>query len=269
MDIIAFQPELRPALPDVFASKDYREFRATLIEMDRILSVSGMEHGFIVRQIKKLEERDGHRLSPRSAQRHGRTFRLALRSGILLGITGTSFRKLSRQVADSLLFQWFTHTSFVDGVRPISKSTLERFEKIFPVDELATFIHKLTGAAADQTLANKLLYRETALRFDQIFADTTCVKANIHFPVDWVLLRDAARTLVGSIVQIRKCGLRHRIGPPEKFIREMNKLCIEMTHTRKRKDGKKVRKNVLRRMKKLMKTIKAHAAIRPLPSRKA
>jgi hypothetical protein len=259
MYIITFQPELRPALPCVFASKDYREFRATLVEMDRILTVSGIENRFIARQIKRLEKREGNPLSARCAQRHGRTFRLALRYGILLAITEGSFRKLSRQVADSLLFQWFTHTSFVDGVRPVSKSSLERFEKIFPDDELPKLIHELTRAAADVTTASKLLYRETALRFDQIFADTTCVKANIHFPVDWVLLRDATRTLVGAIVQIRKQGLRHRIGPPEKFIREINKLCIEMTHTRKRKDGKKVRKKIFRRMKKLMKTVESHA----------
>ncbi len=104
MDIITFQPELRPALPCVFASKDYREFRAILVEMDRILSVSGMENRFIARQINALEKRDGKCLSARRAQRHGRTFRLALRYGILLAITGDSFRKLSRQVADSLLF---------------------------------------------------------------------------------------------------------------------------------------------------------------------
>jgi hypothetical protein len=259
VDIITFQPELRPALPCVFASKDYREFRATLVEMDRILSIPGMENRFIARQINTLEKRDGKRLSARRAQRHGRTFRLALRYGILLAITGVSFRKLSRQVADSLLFQWFTHTSFVDGVRPVSKSTLERFEKLFPDGELVPLIHELTGAAADQVAANELLCRETALRFDEIFADTTCVKANIHFPVDWVLLRDAARTLTGAIALIRQRGLRHRIGPPEKFIREMNKLCIEMTHTRKRKDGKKIRKRIFRRMKKLMKTIEGHA----------
>ncbi len=39
----------------------------------------------------------------------------------------------------------------------------------------------------------------------------------------------------------------------------MNRLCIGMTHTRKRGDGKKVRKTILRRMKKLMKTIGNHA----------
>jgi hypothetical protein len=262
MDIINFQPELRPALPCVFASKDYREFRATLEEMDRILSISGIEFRFIARQIKALETREDGKVIPFSLkrrQRHGRTFRLALRYGILLAITGDSFRKLSRQVADSLLFQWFTHTSFVDGVRPISKSTLERFEKIFPEDELVALIHDLTGAVADKVTARKLLYRETALRFDEIFADSTCVKAHVHFPVDWVLLRDATRTLVAAIVQIRKQGLRHRIKPPEQFIRKMNKLCIEMTHTRKRKDGKKARKRILRRMKALMKVIECHA----------
>ncbi|MDF7802138.1 hypothetical protein P4C99_21885, partial [Pontiellaceae bacterium B1224] len=265
MNIITFQPELRPALPCVFASKDYREFRAILIEMDRILAVSGLENRFILRQIKRLEEEEMKKnkkskpFSLRRAQQHGRTFRLALRYGILLAITTDSFRKLSRQVADSLLFQWFTHTSFVDGVRPVSKSTLERFEKLFPEGELAILIHELTGAAADEVAAGELLYRETALRFDAIFADSTCVKANIHYPVDWVLLRDATRTLIGAITHIRTTGLRHRISPPETFIREMNKLCIEMTHTRKKKDGKKVRKKIFRRMKKLMKTVERHA----------
>lgn len=262
MITIAFQPELRPALPPVFASKDYREFRAILIEMDRILVVSQIEHGFILRQIEHLEKRvkkKGKRLSARQAQRHFRTFRLALRYDILIGITDCSFRKLSRQVADSLLFQWFTHTAFVDGVRPVSKSTLERFEKLFPADEVATLIHELTRAVADPLAAQQLLYRETALRFDRIFADSTCVKANIHVPVDWVLLRDGALTLVHAIVLIRKHGLSHRIRPPQTFIRAMNKLCIEMTHTRKKKDAKKARKKILRRMKTLMKTIEGHA----------
>jgi len=60
-------------------------------------------------------------------------------------------------------------------------------------------------------------------------------------------------------VLIRKHGLSHRIRPPETFIRAMNKLCIEMTHTRKKKDAKKARKKILRRMKTLMKTIEGHA----------
>lgn len=255
MSIIHFQPEFRPALPCVFGAKDYCEFRATLTEMDRILTVTGLEDHFIAKKIASYKKP----LSTRHHQRHCKTLRLALRHNILLAITGLSFRELSCRMADSHLFQWFTYTGFVDAVRPVSKSTLERFEKLFDADEVAELIHQLNRGVASELGAQALLYEQTALRFDQIFADSTCVKANIHFPVDWVLLRDATRTLVQSIVLIRQQGLRHRIGDPKQFIKKMNKLCIEMTHTRKKKDAKKMRKMILRRMKRLMKTVEAHA----------
>jgi hypothetical protein len=255
MSIIHLQPEFRPALPCVFGSKDYRTFRATLTEMDRLLTVTGLEDHFIAKRIASYKKP----LSTRHHQRHCKTLRLAVRHNILLAITGLSFRELSCRMADSHLFQWFTHTGFVDAVRPVSKSTLERFEKLFDADEVAELIHQLNRGVASELGAQALLYEQTALRFDQLFADSTCVKANIHFPVDWVLLRDATRTLVQSIALIRQQGLRHRIGDPKQFIKKMNKLCIEMTHTRKKKDAKKMRKMILRRMKRLMKTVEDHA----------
>ena len=252
---IPFQPELRPALPVVFGAKDYREFRDTLTEMDRILTATGIEQHFITDRIEAM----GVDLTSSRMQWHYRTFRLALRYSILLGITGNSLRELSRRVADSQIFQWFTHTTFVDGVRPVSKSTLERFEKMFTDEEVAEIIHDTNRAMGDEAIARELLYRETALRFDEIFADTTCVKANIHFPVDWVLLRDSTRTLIKAVMLIRAKGIKHRIGEPQQFLREMNKLCIEMTHVRKKRDAKKMRKRIFRRMKKLMKIIGEHA----------
>jgi len=255
MSIIYFQPEFRPALPCVFGAKDYQEFRAELIEADRILTQTGLEEQLIAAQIASYEKP----FPPRQLKRHIKTLRLALRHNILLAITGLSFRQLSLRLADSPLFQWFTHTGLIDGVRPVSKSTLERFEKLIDVERVSNMIHELNLAVADAAHAEKLLYRQTALRFDAIFADTTCVKADIHFPVDWVLLRDAARTLVQAIILIREHGLKHRIAHPETFIRSMNKLCIEMTHTRKKKEAKKARKKIFRRMKQLMKTIEQHA----------
>ena len=160
---------------------------------------------------------------------------MALRYSLLLGLTGLSYRKLSHQVANSHLFQWFTHANFVDAARPVSKSTLERFEKMFSSEEITKLIHNVNRATASEENAAELFYQETALRFDKVFADTTCVKCNIHAPVDWVLLRDATRTLLQAIILIRKQGLFHRIGFPEQFIGRMNKLCIERTHTRKKK----------------------------------
>ncbi len=253
--IVAYQPEFRPELPVVFGAKDYREFRSTLVEMDRILKVTGIEDRLITSRIKAL----GVDLTPKRLQWHWRTFRMALRYSILLGITGDSHRELSCRVADSQIFQWFTHTTFVDGVRPVSKSTLERFEKFFSDEAIARIIHDLNRSMSDEAIAKQLLYRDTVLRFDEIFADTTCVKANIHFPVDWLLLRDATRTLIKAIMLIRHQGIRHRIGDPETFLRKMNKLCIEMTHVRKKPDAKKMRKLIFRRMKALVKLVEDHA----------
>jgi hypothetical protein len=255
MSIITYQDELRPVLSTVFGAKDYREFRKTLEEMDHILEATGIEHRVLTQKI--LE-----RSSPLSIQRQQslyRRFRQALRYCILLGITDLSYRSLSVRVADSQLFQWFTYTDSIGPIRPLSKSAIERFEKLFSDEEISRLIDEINRAVAEKESAEKLLYRETALRFDEIFADTTCVKANIHFPVDWVLFRDAVRTLMKAVMLIRSHGLRHRIRDPKYFITAMNKLSIEMTHARKKKGAAKARKRVLRKMKKLMKLVESHA----------
>ncbi len=207
MSIINFQPEFRPALPCVFGAKDYRNFRATLIEMDRILTFTGLENRIITAQIDSYKKP----MLPRPLPRHCKTLHLALRHNILLAITGLSFRELSQRMADSPLFQWFTHTGFVDAVRPVSKSTLERFEKLFDAERVTELVHQLNRGVSSELGAQELLYRETVLRFDEIFADSTCVKADVHFPVDRILLRDATRTLIQAILLIRTQGLRHRI----------------------------------------------------------
>ena len=251
---IAFHPEFRPALISVLGSKDYLDFRDTLIEMDRILTETGLEHIFIQNRLAAMGAmRDKANLF------HYRTMRLALRYSILLGITGNSYRELSRRVADSQVFQWFTHTALLDQVRPVSKSSIARFDKMFTTEEVAELIHNLNGLMADEVTASNLLYQETALKFDKIFADTTCVKANIHYPVDWKLLSDASCTLMNVIIMIRKHGIKYRISDPKRFLRNMNKLCIEMTHARKKVGASKIRKKIFRRMKRLMKTIETHA----------
>jgi len=252
MTTIAFQQELRPALPVVFGAKDYREFRSTIEEIDRILTATDLEHRMIAQRIEASN-------SSKPQQTHYETLQRALRYSILLGITGNSFRELSQRVADSQIFQWFTHTSSVDGVRPAAKSSVERFEKMFTDEEIASLVHDLNRAVSDPAEVQALLYRETALRFDEIFADTTCVKANIHYPTDWIMLRDAVRTLIKAIALIRRHGLKYRISNPQKFLRDMNKLCMEMTHVRKKKGAKKMRKRIFRRMKKLMGIVEKHA----------
>jgi AraC-like DNA-binding protein len=99
MVIVAFQTELRPELPEINGSKDYREFRATLEDMDRILVKSGIEHRFISKHIEKL----GLKPNTGKYQFHCRASRMALRYCILLALTNESYRELSRHVADRVI----------------------------------------------------------------------------------------------------------------------------------------------------------------------
>ena len=255
MKIIAFQTEFRPALPVVFGAKDYREFREMIEEVDHFLTATGIEHRMLSRHLTPLSES----CFTNARSKSYKSSRRALRYSILLALTGLSHRALSHRVADSALFQWFTHTTEIDGVRPSSKSAIERYEKLFPSEEISKLIHDCNMTVANSEGAQELLYSDMVLKFDEIFADTTCVKNNIHFPVDWVLLRDATRTLTKAIELIRSQGLKHRMADPKKFRCDMNKLCIEMTHVRKKKGAKKMRKAIFRRMKRLMKTVENHA----------
>lgn len=248
----AYQQSLRPELPTYFVPKEYRVFRDTLIEVNRILD-SGIEHRFIV---KKAEALGIDPLTEFAQHFYAKTSR-ALRYCFLLALGDYAHRELAVRVSDSLLLQWFTTT---DGLvpRPYSKSSIERFEKSFGKDEIEQLIHEVNRSVSKRETAEELILQEK-LDLTHLWADTTCIRANIHYPVDWVLLRDATRTLIKSILVIRRHGLKHRIDPPEQFITEINKLVMEMSHTRKKKHGAKIRKMILRRMKKLLNTIEAHA----------
>jgi len=129
---------------------------------------------------------------------------------------------------------------------------------------MAAVLDQLKAAAA-QTQADGSCPAglDNALELDVVWADTTALKAAMHFPVDWVLLRDGTRTLLKAMALIRKHGLRHRMEEPAEFLTRMNQLCMAMSAARRQSDSKKQRKKVLRMMKRLLKVIEGHA--RPLP----
>jgi hypothetical protein len=63
-----------------------------------------------------------------------------------------------------------------------------------------------------------------------------------------------------ATILIRKRGLKVRMEEPAEFLKRMNQLCMKMTHARRKTNGRRERKFVLRQMKKLSKIIAAHAA---------
>ena len=81
------------------------------------------------------------------------------------------------------------------------------------IRDLNTILLKAAISPEIETEENSLKLEES-ISLDEYFADSTAVKANIHYPVDLVLLRDATRTIIKAVKLIRKQGLKNRMDVP-------------------------------------------------------
>jgi IS5 family transposase len=254
--LIPFPQELRPKLPTIVGNVDYRILRQRLEQIDALLLEGGVEGDFVQRALaswKVAGAREPGALEQLNFQQRSRR---ALRCTILRTLLQEDHRGLSCQLAGNPLYQWFCLIDALDQVRVPSKSELQRFAHWLPAGPMREVIDGLLRRAIEQ--AGKLRLKE-ALDLEEYFLDSTCVKANIHFPTDWVLLRDAVRTLIKATRLVRSAGLRGRMQPPEAFLRRMNRLSIEMTQQARRAGSKKGRKRVLRQIKKLVGVVRGHA----------
>jgi len=259
--MIAFQSDLRPAIPNVYGAADYCEFRDHLNHIDRVLLSSGVEHAMVSAAMQRWENgalEQGIRVTPADRQRQWSKLGYAFRCNVARHLMGESYRDFSIRLADSALLQWFTGINELTHRRAASKSSLDRYDKFFELEEIEMAVEALNSQVFSEHSVAELIGQQKPLSIEEVFADCTCVKANIHFPTDWVLLRDAARTLIAAIKLIRDEGLKHRMPEPSSLMKRMNRLCIEMTHARRQKDSRKTRKRVLRAMKKLSRTIEQH-----------
>jgi hypothetical protein len=266
-EILPEQPELCPVLPTVEGNVDYSTFRQQLLRMDELLRVGGVETDFVARALRHWGAQAEpplsrpSRISVKQREKFQRASRQALRCGVARALTQESYRAFSCHLADSALLQRFCAVQRLGTVRVPSKSTVQRYEQWLPAEEMRAVIEgllKRACAPADARGAVPLGLQEP-LEVTAYFLDTTCLPAPIHFPVDWVLLRDAARTLMKATALIRRHGLRQRMRPPEEFLRAMNRRAIAMTQARRKSDSKKQRKSILRQMKQLLGVIRRHA----------
>jgi hypothetical protein len=253
--IIPFELPLPQALPTIEGNVDYRELRHQLLRIDSLLLTSGLETRLLERDLTrwlgKLK-----RTGPKAQQNRQRHCRRALRCNIARLLIGEDYRGFAARLADSPLLQYFCGVSELPCITVPSKSTLQRYDKWWPQAEVRQGIHELLAQGA--TAAQKLALPE-AVDLESAFLDTTCLNANIHYPVDWVLLRDATRTLMKAVQLIRGQGLKHRMEEPQTFLTRINGLCIQMTHASRNTDTQRHRKKTLRQMDRLVGTVRNHA----------
>ena len=278
---IPCEEHFRPVLPTIQGNVDYLALRGQLTTMDELLRTSGIENEFVMRSLNhwiktlsqseveqielsgegqsgviRLEDLVSGKQQARFQEQSVRALRCSIARTLLVG----SFRDFAARLADSPLLQWFCQVAQLDRVKVPAKSTVQRYATWLPEEEMREVINVLLCKAGAAMAAGKqALDLEEPLDLSTMFLDSTCVKANIHFPVDWVLLRDGVKSLMQSVELIRTHGLRSRMCEPQVFITKINSLSMEMTHTRRKKNGHKERKRVLREMKAVVTVVRAHA----------
>ena len=235
---------------------DYQTFRQRLEQIDARLRDSGAERDFVQRALDGRQPASAQQMTAVEQGKFQQRSRRALRCTLLRTLLQEDYRGFSCQLAGNPLYQWFCQVDAVDQVRVPSKSEVQRFAHWLPAPEMRAVIESLLRGALQTP--DKLGLQE-ALDLEEYFLDSTCLQANVHFPTDWVLLRDGVRTLMKATLLIRRAGLRQRMAAPEEFLRRMNQLRIAMSQPARRAGSKKGRKRVLRQMKKLSGIVRAHA----------
>jgi hypothetical protein len=262
---LAIQTEIRLPLPIVEGNKDYRDRERLLRRMDDILIASGVERSFLSAQVataRQVADDAGTALTDRmrsSIQRHAKQ---ALRCTVARVLSNESHRQFSSHLAESPLLQWFCGIDFDQPIRVPSKSTLQRMEADVPAEFLselnALLLQRASSCDADD---HSVIGLADPVDLSLIWMDATCAKLDIHYPTDWLLLRDATRTIMKAIVTIREHGLRHRMAAPERFIAEMNAQAMAMSGSSRRGRGgdkRRARKRVLRTMKQIVGKVRKH-----------
>ena len=240
--------------------------------LDEIIVLGNLEckiTDHLIKEAEMMKEREAKavgnpikRLRKKEIEQTQKIAREALRCCVAKRLTGEAYRVFSAHLADSVLLQRFCGCDQWGSktVKVPSKSTLHRYEQLVPETVIRDLVMKLTQTATRKEEGGvSLLNLEAAISLDDYYGDLTVIKTHIHFPTDWVLLKDGVHTLCKALRWIRKSGLKHRMQPPEHFMKQMNRYAMAMTHSRRQKESKTKRKRLLRLMKKMVTIVRNHA----------
>jgi hypothetical protein len=255
--IMAQQLSLCPALPAIIGPVEFRDFCTLWHRVDTLLR-AGVERDFVQRSLLQQHKRRKRPMSAEEQLAFQQTSQQALRCTLARALLQESLRDFSRHLAESAVLQHFCGLAHLGAITIPNHSQLQRYAFWLPAADMTALIQRVVRQAQGED-ASRTLGLQTPVSLETVWVDSTCAETNIHRPVDWLLLRDAVRTLIQAIVVLREHGLKHRMPEPASFLTTMNQYCMRMAHAGKGEKGQRRRKEILREMKVLVQAVQAHA----------
>jgi len=259
---ITYQPELVERLPKILNNKEFKEYQNLIIRIADILKRTGMDLEFARKYIETIRQKRAKQgikraMSAKQIQTLVRYAVKAYRCTIIGILLRKPYRELSILLGESAtLRQFCTVAKIGNEIKVPSKSSLQRFSRLFDEETLRNQINLLVTHASSK---GNVLGLRNPFNVENIFIDATCMKAHIHFPVDWVLMTDCMLTIIQAIIVIRKHGLKHRIPDPHGLISQINAMSMSITSASRNRCANKERKKCFRKIKKIAKVIRRHA----------
>lgn len=258
---IPMQLKLDSPLPIVIGNEEYSRMELYLNFLLNVIENSKLDALMMQSFIDQAQKESPKKvLSHKIITRLQEDAKLALRISILRKHLRLSVRTFGFVLASSPLFQSFCGINRFLKIKALGKSKINSLENSIP-EELVLLLNKeINKMLFDETSCKKIGFAK-AFELKNLYMDSTCVKANIHYPVDWVLFRDLIRTAMLQVAKIRDEGFKVRMPQePIQYLSDINTLCIEMGNTYRILDGgKKKRKMIFREMKRLLKTAMDHS----------
>lgn len=243
----------------IVVSKEMQEYFDFYNTLEDLVEESGSEKFYVETYVNKMKkEREEYlrkqnkelEFSQDDLDAYHDEAELSFRLCLVHQFEGTSYRSLHTRVAGNFFLQNFCGLCNLEKIVIPSKSELHRMINFVDQEGLKNvYTHDL----------KQIFSAESPYDPGDLYVDGTCIKADMHAPVDWLFICDGVRTMMKAVKLIRKVDIKNRMNNPETFITAMNKLAIKMSAASRTQDAKKKRKAVLREMKTLEKIVRKHA----------
>lgn len=255
--IIPLQSEFTRPLEFVRGGAEYEALIHDLDFMSESIRVSGIENEIMQYFVDRASK--GKPLKHNKMVKIQKKALFILYAMVLRDYLGLKLRPFQVILASCPLFQAFCGINTWLGAEIPSFQEINRLENSLDETELKKIHSMFVNNVILNSEKTKKLGLDKSYNLETLLTDSTCVKANIHYPVDYVLFRDMIRTSMLKVTMIREGGIKTRMPmKAEEWLSKINTLVIEMSMAYRKKDSKKNRKKVFRKMKRLFKQAMFH-----------